>query len=275
MNEIFSYNTVKVRLNRSTRSLHLTFRRNQENLTLETLFELESIFAWCASKTEIQSILMDSENAFFSEGIDKDRLSEFSSKKIQKITEKLQLIVHAMYHLPQTIIADLGGGSMDIATELALGADIRISHQDAIIAFNHTRVGLVPSSGGIGLLSSIVGQSRARSWLLTGKEICQTQQLNSGLIHVSYDESERQEVIQDMLKSIHQCSSVSRIQTKLGLLERLRPQLERSRQYEKKVSQAALITQDWKEDCFEDFMPAKHMATSVKLSLIKSHEGHD
>ncbi|MCO4753181.1 MAG: enoyl-CoA hydratase/isomerase family protein [Bacteriovoracaceae bacterium] len=271
MNELFSYSTLKVGLSKSTRTLNISFKKGCPCITLENLFELESILAWATNRVEIKSILISSENEFFSEGIDKERLSNMSAKKLAKMSKKLQTIVHAMYHLPQTIVMDLAQGSFDFASELALGADIRVSSEDSSIAFNHNRVGLVPSSGGIGFLSVIVGQAMARNWTLTGKKISNSQLLMSGFISEQYTEKTRQECIEALLQSIAHCAPVQRIQTKLGLLEHARLEFERATKYERSVSEAAMVSEDWKENDNE-FMGAKSMSQSVKLSIVKDAE---
>ena len=271
MNELFSYSTLKVALSRPTRTLNISFKENCQFITLETLFELESILAWASAKVEIKSIFISSSNDFFSEGIDKEKLPQMSASKLEKMSKKLQTIVHAMYHLPQTIIMDLGHGCFDLASELALGADIRISNETTSIAFNHNRVGLTPSSGGIGFLSVIVGQAMARNWTLTGKEISSSQLLMSGFISEQYSSENRDECVLDILQSVAHCAPVQRIQTKLGLLEHARREFERATKYERRVSEAAMISEDWKEED-NSFMEGKSMSHTVKLSIVKDSE---
>lgn len=270
MNSLFNYNTIKVSLSKRTRALSICFRQESKHINLETLFELESILAWASNRVEVRSILFTSESGFFSEGIDKSRLADMSARKLVRMSEKLQTIVHAMFHLPQTIVMDLGHGSFDIASELALGADIRICSKGAMIAFNHNRVGLTPSSGGIGFLSAIVGQAMARNWTLTGREISTEQLLMSGFICEQYDVTNREELVESLLEAIYNSAPVQRIQTKLGLLESARLDFERAKKYERAVCDAAMISEDWKERDGA-FMPAKHMGASVKLSIVKDH----
>ena len=271
MNALFNYSTLNVTLAKSTRTLNIQFKKSAKNINLETLFELESILAWAGARVEIRSIFLSSQNDFFSEGINKEKLAGMSANKLAKISQKLQTIVHAMYHLPQTIVIDMGMGCFDIASELALGADIRVCSKGAMIAFNHNRVGLIPSSGGIGFLSVIVGQAMARNWTLTGREISNSQLLMSGFISEQYDSTTRNDCVEAILGSIHSCAPVQRIQTKLGLLESARHEFERAKKFERSVSEAAMTSEDWKETEGE-FMRAKSMATSVKLSIVKDNK---
>lgn len=262
MNELFNYTTLDIKLIKKTRTLRISFKKEYNYINLETLFELESILAWSSNRLEINSILLTSESDCFNEGIDKEKITNYDSKKIIKITSKLQKIVHAMFHLPQTIVCDLKSGSFDLGSELSLGADIRISNNDATIAFNHNRVGLTPSSGGIGFLNTLVGNAMARNWILLGRKIPNAQLLNSGFITCIYHES-AQDTIESILSSIAHSAPVQRVQSKLGLLECVRTDLEDVIKFERSISLASVQSEDWKE---QENMPAKNMGQSVKIA---------
>lgn len=268
MNELFNYSTLSIKLIKQSRTLNISFRKNKNYINLETLFELESILAWASNRLEVNSIILTSDNDFFNEGIDKNKLANYDSKKMVKITEKLQKIVYAMYHLPQTIIVDLKMGSFDLGSELCLGADIRIAHQGTTIAFNHNRVGLTPSSGGIGFLNTIVGSSFARSWILLGSQIKHSQLLHSGFLSESYSDSS-EDLINDMISSIANSAPVQRMQSKLGLLECVRTNFEEVIKFERSISLAALQSEDWKDG---EFLSAKNMSCAVKIAKEKSQK---
>ena len=269
MNELFNYSTLDIKLNKKFRSLTISFRENQNYISLESLFELESILAWASNRLEINAILLTSLDQYFNEGIDKERLAKYDSKKLVKITEKLQKIVHAMYHLPQTIIVDLKKGSFDLGSELALGADIRIADSEVLFAFNHNRVGLTPSSGGLGFLNSLVGQTFARNWLLLGKEIDKNQLMTSGFLSETYAEADRLDTIEDYLFNISQSAPVQRVQSKLGLLECVRESLDETIKFERSISKAAMISEDWRSG---EFMKAKNMGCALKIAKDNSKE---
>ena len=124
---LFNYTTLSTRLEKSTRTLFVTLNRPDWNnaFRLEMLFELESLFAWCTSRVEINTIFIDSSTSEFSPGLDLDSLSSLSASQLDKITTKLHKIIFSMMQLPQTVVVDMGDGSQTIATEFAMGADVR------------------------------------------------------------------------------------------------------------------------------------------------------
>jgi enoyl-CoA hydratase len=273
---LFNYTTLSTRLEKSTRTLFVTLNRPDWNnsFRLEMLFEIESLLAWCTSKVEINTIFFDSCSPLFSTGLELTQLSSLSANQLDKINTKLHKIIFAMMQLPQTIVVDLGKGSQTIASEFALGADIRIADQETKMSFNHCKYGLVPAAGGMSMLGTLVSPVFARSWVLTGEDIDSKTLKSSGLIQKTYSSENKQETISNLLVRIAEQAPVQRIQAKLGLFESLRNQFENGIVMDRKIAKASMVSEDWKtrkEQSSEvSFMPAKSMSYSVKLSLIKS-----
>jgi enoyl-CoA hydratase/carnithine racemase len=278
MQNLFNYTTLSTRLEKTTRTLFVTLNRPdwQNAFRLEMLFELESLLAWCINKVEINSILFNSSTPFFSTGLDLQAMSEMNSQTLEKINTKLQKIVFSMMQLPQTIIIDLGQGCSTLASEFSLGADIRICSMDAKISFNHCFYGLIPAAGGMSMLSILASPSFARNCVLTGMPINQKALKDSGLITHVYGTEKQEATIHELLYSIGLQAPIQRIQAKLGLFESLRTQFENGIIMDKKIAKASMLSEDWrnrtsKEDNL-NFMSAKSMSYSVKLSLIKNED---
>ena len=274
---LFNYTTLSTRLEKSTRTLFVTLNRPDWNnaFRLEMLFELESLFAWCTTRVEINTIFIDSSSAEFSTGLDLDSLSSLSANQLNKINTKLHKIIFSMMQLPQTILMDLGHGCETIASEFALGADIRIAHKDAKVSFNHCHYGLVPAAGGMSMLSTLVAPSFSRAWILSGATITEQALTQSGFLTETYSDN-KNDLVSKILGKIANLAPVQRIQAKLGLFETLRPQFENGIVMDRKIAKASMVSEDWRTKKPEakvfDFMPAKSMSYSVKLSLIKNEE---
>src|SRR5690554_1453531 len=275
---LFNYTTLGTRLEKTTRTLFITLNRPDWNnaFRLEMLFELESLLAWCTTRVEINSIYIESSTKSFSTGLELNYLSSLSASTLAKINSKLQKIIFAMMQLPQTIIVDLGHGSQTLASEFALGADIRIAHKNCKIAFNHNHYGLSPAAGGMSMLSALIAPSFARHWVLSGSFIDKNALINSGFIGELYNDGNHDEVKNQILRQIAKDAPVQRIQSKMGLFESLRTQLEAGLINDRRIAKASMMSEDWKSKSSQeedfDFMPAKSMSYSVKLSLIKNEE---
>lgn len=269
MSSIFNYQTFNVRLDKNTRTLWVEFNQSPSNyLSWEFLFEFESLMAWCTGKVEIHSIVLFSRSERLSHGIDPEVLRNFTLEKLEAYTQRLQKICFSLMHLPQIVVADLGMGTLNMASELVTACDIRVANSASKLSFEHAKIGLMPSSGGISQLSAIIGQANARNWLLSGTQIRANQMESSGFVFHTYNTEERFQIIGELLEDIHAQAPVQRIQTKMGVTEHVRQTVEDFNHLERKLAKAAMISEDWKVE-IKETMPAKHLKEAVKLSLVK------
>lgn len=270
MSSLFNYNTLKVALNRETRTLEVTLNRpHAENaFCTEMIFELETLFAWTTSHLEIHSILINSSTSYFSPGWDRKELEKMNDERIQKLMERLQKLVYIQFFLPQTVIIDLGDGARGAAAEFAIGADIRLAKNNTDIQFDHIRKGLIPACGGVGFLSAVVPPSFARRWSLSTLPLSENDMLASGFIAELYSEKQ---TINSYLQAIASQAPVARIQTKRSLLDTILPALDRARNFEKDYAIAGMCMGDWRkalwaerDDLHPEFTSAKEMASMLQ-----------
>lgn len=165
---IFSYNTIATTLLIPSKSLEIKFRKNF--LNAETLFELESILAWSATHTEVQSLFITSYGDEFIQGFDPVDLRELSEEKLKKQFQKVSTIAQSLLCLPQTVVVDMKKGTRGVGLELALAADIRLAKNEAVFCFDHLSKGLTPACGMFSFLRSYLNQNVLRSLLLSGIE---------------------------------------------------------------------------------------------------------
>ena len=106
----FNYNTLNVDLQPKTRSLSISFNRPEKNnqMNLEMLFELESLFGWLTAHLEVNAVVIKGTNDHFCSGFDEEELKIMSEEKLQKYLVRFQRLISGMLALPQTIICDLG-----------------------------------------------------------------------------------------------------------------------------------------------------------------------
>lgn len=245
---LFNYSTLNVSLNKQNRSLHISFNRSeyQNSFNFEVLFELESVLAWASNKLEISTILFSGADGFFSSGISLESIQK-NSDRLEKFLTKFRKIASSLHYLPQTAICDVGTGTSNLGCEFAINCDLRLSHCLSYMEFNHLKMGLTPSAGGIGMLKTHVGPSKAKNWIFTTKKVFTEELLNCDLVCQSYDSLNRQEVIDNLLNTIDAQAPVSRMQAKMAFFESMRFELETTETYEAKISKANILSFDWVE----------------------------
>lgn len=84
--------------------------------------------------------------------------------------------------LPKPIVAAINGYAIGGGFELALSADIRIAADDAKMAIPEIKYGLLPDTGASQFLSALIGPSRTKLMMLTGRMIGADQAENWGMV---------------------------------------------------------------------------------------------
>ncbi|HEV2768591.1 MAG TPA: enoyl-CoA hydratase-related protein, partial [Solirubrobacteraceae bacterium] len=80
-------------------------------------------------------------------------------------------------------IAQINGGCIGGAMELALACDMRVMAADALIGLLETRVGLIPDVGGSSRLPAVIGLGRAKEMVMASRLIDGTEAERIGLVN--------------------------------------------------------------------------------------------
>ena len=256
---IFSYNSIATTLLIPTKSLEIKFRKTF--LNAETLFELESILAWAATHTEIQSLFITSFGDEFIQGFDSSELKELSVDKIIKQFQKISAIAESLLCLPQTVVVDMKKGTRGVGLELVLAADIRIASSEATFCFDHLSQGLTPTCGIFSFLKSFINQNVLRSLLLSGVEFKKESFLAlGGWCEFDCDASA-------ILSNIFSQAQIARMQAKRGLYGIKQSIDQEAVEIEKQIFNATIQSKDYTKQ--RDFMSVAEFK-NINMAEAKS-----
>lgn len=172
-------------------SLNRIDKRNALNLQImqeidNALDEAERAF----NNGEARVLFIRSEGRAFSSGIDlssmEDYVEQFGEEWQQNLfatTRLLQNILTKIERLSLPSICIMHGYCLGMALEMALACDFRIAATRMKIALPETRLGIVPDVGGTVRLVKLIGPSRAKEVILTGRNIDINQAEQWGMVN--------------------------------------------------------------------------------------------
>ncbi len=89
----------------------------------------------------------------------------------------------ALASLPRATIAAVNGAALGGGLELALACDFRVGAEDARLGLPEILLGLIPGGGGTQRLPRLIGSSRAKELILSGRQVRADEALAIGLVN--------------------------------------------------------------------------------------------
>jgi len=89
----------------------------------------------------------------------------------------------ALASLPRATIAAVNGFALGGGLELALACDLRVCAQDTRLGLPEILLGLIPGGGGTQRLPRLIGSSRAKDLILSGRQVRADEALAIGLVN--------------------------------------------------------------------------------------------
>lgn len=163
-------------------TLNRPHRLNAINLDLLKGF-MEQL-ARARQDTDARVIILTGEGKAFCAGEDlKETASGKSLEQWMDEAERLQEVQRMTMKLGKPIIAAIPGYALGGGCEFAMGCDIRIASETAVLGFPETTVGMTVTNAGTKILPHLVGLGKAKELVLTGDFIDAHEALRIGLVN--------------------------------------------------------------------------------------------
>lgn len=107
----------------------------------------------------------------FSAGADLKSMTESTPEQKDEFTKFGQKVFRRIEQFPKATIAAINGFAFGGGMEIAMACDIRIASENAKLGTPEVKLGLIPAWGGSQRLAYLIGMSRAREMILTGRNV--------------------------------------------------------------------------------------------------------
>jgi len=122
-----------------------------------------------AERTDVRAVVLYGGEKVFAAGADVKEMSTMSYTDMVDHSGRLQSAFTAVTTIPKPVVAAITGYALGGGLELALCADVRVCADDAKVGQPEILLGIIPGAGGSQRLARLVGPSRAKDIIFTGR----------------------------------------------------------------------------------------------------------
>ncbi|VDC04109.1 unnamed protein product [Peniophora sp. CBMAI 1063] len=129
-------------------------------------------------------IVSSSSAGSFCAGADLTERRTMSETQVAKFLLDLRYALHKLETLPVPTIAAIDGPALGGGLELSLACDLRVAgHMVTKIGLPETKLGIIPGAGGTQRATRLLGVSKAKELIFTGRTLTAKQALDWGLVN--------------------------------------------------------------------------------------------
>jgi len=154
---------------------HVVLARAEKRNALndELVRELREAFDAAAHDESARVVVVRGQGPMFSAGMDLGALGDLAERPemLRPFRTACLSAWSTLEEMPKPTIAQVHGGCLGGALELALACDLRTMAEDTVTGLVETRIGLLPDVGGCSRLPAVVGLGVAKELVMTGKVI--------------------------------------------------------------------------------------------------------
>lgn len=133
-------------------------------------------------RDDVAAVVVTGGARVFAAGADIKEMAQLSYPEMVAHSGRLQAAFTAVAQIPKPVVAAVNGYALGGGCELALCADIRIAADDATFGQPEIKLGIIPGAGGTQRLTRLIGPSRAKEIIFTGRFVPAAEAERIGLV---------------------------------------------------------------------------------------------
>jgi enoyl-CoA hydratase/carnithine racemase len=157
-------------------------RPKMNALNVQVQEEIRAAATEATANDEVRAVVIYGGEKVFAAGADIKEMADMSYADMVKRSGPLQSSLSAVAAIPKPTVAAITGYALGGGCELALCADYRIAAEDAKLGQPEILLGIIPGAGGTQRLSRLIGPSKAKDLIYTGRFVDAAESLALGLV---------------------------------------------------------------------------------------------
>jgi enoyl-CoA hydratase/carnithine racemase len=156
-------------------------RPKMNALNAQVQVEISAAAAQVSEDTAIRAVILYGGDRVFAAGADIKEMASMGYPQMAEHSARLQAALTAVAHIPKPVVAAVTGYALGGGLELALCADFRVLGENARVGQPEILLGVIPGAGGTQRLPRLIGPSRAKDMIFTGRQVAAGEALAVGL----------------------------------------------------------------------------------------------
>jgi enoyl-CoA hydratase/carnithine racemase len=144
--------------------------------------EIRAAATEATERDDVKAVVIYGGERVFAAGADIKEMADMSYTDMVKRSGGLQSSLTAVARIPKPVVAAITGYALGGGCELALCADVRFAADNATLGQPEILLGIIPGAGGTQRLTRLVGPSRAKDLIFTGRFVKAEEALAIGLV---------------------------------------------------------------------------------------------
>ncbi|MFD3522996.1 enoyl-CoA hydratase/isomerase family protein [Streptomyces sp. NPDC058653] len=143
---------------------------------------LRELAAEAGARDDVRAVILYGGEKVFAAGADIKEMRDMDHAAMVVRSRALQESFTAVARIPKPVVAAVTGYALGGGCELALCADYRIAADNAKLGQPEILLGLIPGAGGTQRLARLIGPSKAKDLIFTGRQVKAPEALTLGLV---------------------------------------------------------------------------------------------
>ena len=174
-------------------------RPKMNALNAQVQDEIAIAAAEVTADAAIRAVILYGGERVFAAGADIKEMAEMDYVRMADRSVRLQAAFTAVAEIPKPVVAAVTGYALGGGLELALCADFRVLGENAKVGQPEILLGIIPGAGGTQRLPRLIGPSRAKDLIFTGRHVPADEALAIGLADKVVPDAEVYEAARELV----------------------------------------------------------------------------
>ena len=159
-------------------------------LNAQVLAELREAVDELSGRTDIRAVVIWGGPRVFAAGADIAEFVGMDAEDGRELARRFNAVFRAVEKLPQITICAVNGYALGGGCELAMAAEFRLIGEGAVLGQPEIKLGIIPGGGGTQRLSRLVGITRAKELIYSGRNVWPEEAVAIGLASAVFPDDE-------------------------------------------------------------------------------------